>query len=116
MGVQDVDTISNVKRHNGLREVPNKTKSKMITSNEARPYKSNAESKDALEVNDKQRIINSKIKSSRHSKIANADGEKIDIENKSKKLISDSNYEEFSGDMVKNKNVSKKNAGKKNII
>merc|ERR1712136_350183 len=55
MSAEEVETLSNVKRHYGLKTVPNKTKSQIITSNQGKALKSSKDAKDILPIADKTR-------------------------------------------------------------
>merc|ERR1712136_548586 len=55
MSAEEVETLSNVKRHYGLKTVPNKTKSQIITSNQGKALKSSKDAKDILPIVDKIR-------------------------------------------------------------
>merc|ERR1712136_738216 len=55
MSAQEVETLSNVKRHYGLKTVPNKTKSQIITSNQGKAHKSSKDANDILPIVDKTR-------------------------------------------------------------
>merc|ERR1712198_230457 len=55
MSAEEVETLSNVKRHYGLKTVPNKTQSQIITSNQGKAFKSRKDSNDILPIVDKTR-------------------------------------------------------------
>merc|ERR1712126_99653 len=94
MSAQDVETVSNVKRHYGLKTVPNKTQSQIITSNQGKAFKSSKDSNDILPPDDKTRsnlqIVSTPLKAS-----------KLSASKKSKLLKKEDSIEEKSNEISK---------------